>query len=121
MELICTTKDNALVATLSGELDHHNAAGIRKALEDRFAAAGVAHLIFDLSKLRFMDSSGLGILIGRYKTVAALGGKTCIAAPSEQADRLLRLAGMHKIMPVFDSVDAAAAMLKGGEAFGKQD
>lgn len=108
MELICKTTGRALVAALCGELDHHNASYVREELESRFSAAGMRNLIFDLSGLRFMDSSGLGILIGRYKTVSAIGGQTRIAAPSEQADRLLRLAGIYKIIPAYDTVSDAA-------------
>ncbi len=111
MDLICKNTGRALVAALQGELDHHNAAQVREELESRFASAGMRNLIFDLSKLRFMDSSGLGILIGRYKTVSALGGQTRIAAPSEQADKLLRLAGIYKIIPVYESVADAASGL----------
>ncbi len=111
MELTCKTTGRALVASLSGELDHHNAARVRGELESRFAAAGLQNLIFDLAELSFMDSSGLGILIGRFKTVSALGGEVRIAAPSEQAERLLRLAGIHKIIPIFPSLSEAAAGL----------
>ncbi len=111
MELVCKTTGRALVVTMRGELDHHNASRVRQELEARFSAAGVRNLIFDLSELRFMDSSGLGILIGRYKTVSALGGQTRIAAPTEQADRLLRLAGIYKIIPVFENISDAAAGL----------
>ncbi len=111
MNLTCRNTGRALVAVMEGELDHHNAAKVREELESRFAAAGMRNLIFDLSRLRFMDSSGLGILIGRYKTVSALGGQTRIAAPSEQADKLLRLAGIYKIIPVYENVSEAAAGL----------
>lgn len=111
MELICKTTGRALLAEMRGELDHHNAARVREELESRFAAAGMRNLIFDLSQLRFMDSSGLGILIGRYKTVSALGGQVRIAAPSEQADKLLRLAGIHKIIPMYENLQDAMAGL----------
>ncbi len=111
MELICKTTGRALVATLRGELDHHNASRVREELESRIASSGMRNLIFDLSQLRFMDSSGLGILIGRYKMVSALGGQTRIAAPTKEADRLLALAGIYKIIPVYESVSAAAAGL----------
>ncbi len=111
MEVVCKTTGRALVATLRGELDHHNASYVREELESRISAAGMRNLIFDLSQLRFMDSSGLGILIGRYKMIAALGGTTRIAAPSKEADKLLSLAGIYKIIPVYETVSAAAAGL----------
>lgn len=108
MDIICKTTGRAMVAMLKGELDHHSAAYVREELEARFCASGMQNLIFDLSELRFMDSSGLGILIGRYKTVSALGGQTRIAAPSKEADKLLSLAGIYKIIPVYETVAKAA-------------
>lgn len=107
MQLLCKKKGATLIATMCGELDHHNAVSVREELDHHLASIGTKNLIFDLSELRFMDSSGLGILIGRYKTVAAIGGETRIAAPSEQAARLIELAGIHKIIAVYQSVDEA--------------
>lgn len=98
---------NTLIVSLQGELDHHNADGIRDELDRRFEISGAKNLIFDLDKLKFMDSSGLGIIIGRYKTVTALGGKTSIYAPNGPANRLINLAGIHKIIPLYQSIDDA--------------
>lgn len=107
MKLLCKKNGNTLIATMSGELDHHNAVSIREELDHHLATVGTRNLVFDLSELRFMDSSGLGILIGRYKAVAALGGETRICAPSEQATRLIELAGIHKIITVCKTMDEA--------------
>lgn len=96
-----------MVVSMSGELDHHNAVTVREDIDRRFASSGAKNLIFNLEGLHFMDSSGLGILIGRYKTVSAIGGKTMIASPSDQAKRLISLAGIHKIIPVYGSINAA--------------
>ena len=62
---------------------------------------------FDLKKLKFMDSAGLGIIIGRYKNVLATGGKTFVSAPSGHTRRLLTLAGMNKIIPLCKNLDEA--------------
>lgn len=99
--------NQTLIITLDGELDHHNAVNIRKQIDERFSASHTTNMILNLSKLRFMDSSGLGILIGRYKTVSSIGGKISIVKPSPPAERLISLAGIHKIIPVYQSVDAA--------------
>ena len=108
MEIFCRTTGSALVATLQGELDHHSASFVREELEAKFSASGMRNLIFDLSKLQFMDSAGLGVLIGRYKMVSALGGQARIAAPSGEADKLLALSGIYKIIPPYKSVSDAA-------------
>ncbi len=107
MEVICKRKGRTLIATLSGELDQHNAVYVREEMDKQLGTAGIRNLIFDLSRLSFMDSSGLGIIIGRYKAVSALGGQTRIASPSEEAKRLIGLSGIHKIISVFDSVNTA--------------
>jgi len=99
--------NKTMVVSMSGELDHHNAVSVRDEIDRRFQSSGCKNLVFDLEGLQFMDSSGLGIIIGRYKSVTAIGGKTCIAAPSSQAERLINLAGIYKIIPVWGSVDAA--------------
>ena len=93
--------------SLIGELDHHNAVNVREEIDRRFSSSNSKNLVFNLQKLGFMDSSGLGILIGRYKAVSAIGGKTAIAAPSLLTKRLIVLAGVHKIIPVFQTTEEA--------------
>ncbi|MPN46237.1 Anti-sigma F factor antagonist [bioreactor metagenome] len=60
-----------------------------------------------MSKVKFMDSSGIGVIIGRYKTITALGGTTAIAAPSKEADRLLAMSGIYRIIRSYPTVDEA--------------
>ncbi|MBO4897078.1 MAG: anti-sigma factor antagonist [Clostridia bacterium] len=96
-----------LIVSLIGELDHHNAVTVREEIDRRYSSSGARNLVFNLEKLHFMDSSGLGILIGRYKIVSAMGGKTSIALPSSYTKRLIVLSGIHKIIPVYHSLDEA--------------
>lgn len=107
MHLTFKKTGQTLVVSLSGELDHHNAVNVREEIDRRFSSSNSKNLIFNLQKLAFMDSSGLGILIGRYKTVSAMGGKTAIAAPSLLTRRLIELAGVHKIIPIYDTAQEA--------------
>ena len=111
MHLTFKKLKQTLIVSLVGELDHHNAAAVREEIDRRFSSSGAKNLIFNLEKLRFMDSSGLGILIGRYKIVTATGGKTSIALPSSYTKRLIVLSGIHKIIPIYQSLDEAV----GGE------
>lgn len=107
MRLVFKKVKSTLVVTMEGELDHHNAVTVREDIDRRFISSGAKNLVFNLEKLQFMDSSGLGILIGRYKTVSAIGGKTIIVAPTPQAKRLIGLAGIHKIIPVYGNLERA--------------
>lgn len=100
------------MVSLIGELDHHNAVNIREEIDRRFSASGAKNMIFNLEHLQFMDSSGLGILIGRYKTVSAIGGKIAIVSPSVHTKRLIVLAGVHKIIPIYNTLEEAVGGAK---------
>lgn len=107
MQLRFKKTGRTLVVTLDGELDHHNAVFVREDIDRKFADAKAKNIVFNMQKLQFMDSSGLGILIGRYKAVSAIGGKTFIASPTPGAKRLIVLAGIHKIIPICKTLDEA--------------
>ncbi len=83
---------------LSGELDHGSAAQIRAELDRLIADPSVKRLIFDLSGLQFMDSSGIGMMIGRYKTMVRRGGSVAVRAGNRQVDRMMELSGLYQII-----------------------
>ena len=97
-------EQNCLVAELSGEVDHHMAAALRSVLDeeilDRGKGNGPVHLIFDFHHVTFMDSSGIGLLMGRYKLMRALGGCVTIVHAGERIQKILMLSGIHKIIPI---------------------
>lgn len=115
-----TVTKSALVVKIEGELDQHNAIALRRELDDKISL-GCDNLIFDLGALEFMDSSGIGVLIGRYKNLTALGGRAFIAATRPQVEKIIKLSAIDKIIPVYKSVDAALdaiEKIKRGEANG---
>ena len=71
-------KKNALIVRLSGELDHSAASAMRRELDALIAQTEAKKLIFDLNGLQFMDSSGIGLIIGRYKLMARRGGSVAV-------------------------------------------
>lgn len=83
---------------LSGDLDHHTAARIREELDQLIADPAVRRLVFDLSDLGFMDSSGIGMMIGRYKVMARRGGSVAVRSGGGQIDRLMELSGLYQII-----------------------
>ena len=87
-----------LTVRLSGELDHHTAAAIRQELDRLLADKRINRLIFDLRDLRFMDSSGIGMMIGRYKMMARRGGSVAVCSCGGQIDRLMELSGLYRII-----------------------
>ena len=88
----------AIVVKLMGELDHHAAAELRTAIDREFARVKALNIVFDFSALKFMDSSGIGVIIGRYKTVKSRNGNVYVTNVNETVSKLLDLAGLYKII-----------------------
>jgi stage II sporulation protein AA (anti-sigma F factor antagonist) len=86
-----------LILKLEGELDHHSAERMRKRLDNEILKSGAETIVFDLSALTFMDSSGIGVLLGRYKLFATR--KLYIVGASEGIDRILKISGVYSLIP----------------------
>ena len=100
MELNYYLTESGLVLCLSGELDECTAARIRTRLDDIITCHLTAkRVVFDLSGLRFMDSTGVGVILGRYKKYAKFL-PFFIANPSPAAHRVLGIGGIYDIMPL---------------------
>lgn len=114
MQIIFQTKEKTLIVKLIGELDHHVAGGVKERIDKKITSSAAENLIFDFSALSFMDSSGIGVVIGRYKLIKSIGGKTVIVSNTKSIDRLLNIAGIKKIISVRNDVDGAVCALKEG-------
>ena len=91
-------KKNALTVRLSGELDHSMVTAIRGELDALIAQADVKKLIFDLKGLEFMDSSGIGLIIGRYKLMAKRGGSVAVLGTDARIDQIFKMAGLYQLV-----------------------
>ena len=69
-------QENCLTIYLPREVDHHNADEIRKEADAVISRNHIRYVIFDFDRTDFMDSSGIGIIMGRYKTVSLIGGES---------------------------------------------
>lgn len=107
MKLLIEAKENMALAKLAGELDHHSAGDVRIKLENLILNKALKNLILDLSELSFMDSSGIGMIIGRYKTMIALGGKLKIVCNNKSIKRIIIMSGIKSIVEIYDEVDDA--------------
>ena len=85
-----------LIVYPQGELDHHSAQYMREELDALLSDEQIRTLIFDMRDLTFMDSSGIGVLIGRYKILSRRGGCVQVRNMSEQVDKLFTLSGLHR-------------------------
>ncbi len=104
--------DRCLVIGLNQELDHHIASLIREKADHLIEKKGVRNIIFDFNKAGFMDSSGIGAIMGRYKRVYLTGGKVAVVNVNNTVDRIIRLSGLYKLVKRYASVDEAVHCLK---------
>ncbi|MBQ6066800.1 MAG: anti-sigma factor antagonist [Clostridia bacterium] len=92
------TQDNGvLTAHLTGEIDHHSAAFMRSAVDAAFVRTSPKELVLDFSGVTFMDSSGVGLALGRYKKTREQNCTLVLAGLSERDKRMMKLSGMQKM------------------------
>jgi anti-sigma F factor antagonist len=89
---------NLLIVQVAGELDHHFADEIRMRIDAEIMKPPVRNILFDFNRLSFMDSSGIGMIMGRYKKIKALGGKAWIICNNPNATRILEMSGVFKFI-----------------------
>lgn len=99
MEIRNRIYGNIMYVTMSGELDESNALYSKTTLDDLFSQGGFNQVIIDLSELDFMDSTGVGILIGRYKKLKEKNIPIYICNPSKHAEKIFNMTGLYNIMP----------------------
>ena len=92
--------EDKLYAYVSGEIDHHSASALRQSADDLIYKYRPSNLIFDLSDIEFMDSSGLGFIMGRYALVQKLGGRATILNPGKRVEKIISLAGLERIIKI---------------------
>ena len=90
----------ALKIKLRGEIDHHSAVAVRTAIDDMIRSRRPAELIIDMSAVDFMDSSGLGLIMGRYNTMKEIGGEVIVADPTPATEKIMNLAGLERIVRI---------------------
>lgn len=105
MELLLSGKYRALIVKVRGELDHCAADTIRENADRELAKTGAVNVAFDFTEVTFMDSSGIGVIMGRYKTAKALGGHVIIYGASQNVKRIISMSGIDTIVTVSDSFE----------------
>ena len=105
-------KKECLIITTDKEIDHHSSELIRERADDLVIRNYIKHILFDFEKTEFMDSSGIGMIIGRYRMVKGIGGKVGIVNTNKNIDRIVLLSGLHKVVHTYDSFDEAIKSLE---------
>lgn len=97
MNVIIDTDDKTVIARLSGEVDHHNAKDIRSDIDLAIDRHHPRQLVLDFDGVTFMDSSGIGLVIGRYNSIKQYGGSIVIENTGSQIKKVMRLAGLDRL------------------------
>lgn len=92
--------DNYLMVRLPKEVDHHRAGYICENADRYILQENVSNVVFDFEDTRFMDSSGIGIIMGRYRKISCFGGRVYAIHTDRQIQRLINLSGLNKIVEV---------------------
>lgn len=91
-------KHDVLCIRLDGELDHHTAEELRELASKAIEENDIRHIVLNLEHLTFMDSSGLGVILGRYKQIKQVHGEMVVCAITPAIERLFDLSGLFKII-----------------------
>ncbi len=102
---------NLLVKFEMAELDHHVSRAIREEIDEILMTKSVKNIIFDFKNINFMDSSGIGVIIGRYKKISSDKGTVSVININPRVKKVFDLSGMNKIINVCSSYEEALSSL----------
>ena len=100
MEKTFVVRGTNLTIHMPKELDHHHAEEIKKEADHLLETRNIRSIIFDFEKTSFMDSSGIGLIMGRHRTMEAIGGSVIVRDPPPHIRRVIRLSGMERIAQI---------------------
>lgn len=100
---------DVLVIGLPSEVDHHSSQGMKETAQTHIKNGHVRYVIFDFEKTNFMDSSGIGVLLGQYKLMAAVRGRVAVCGVDRRIHRILDMSGIYNIAERFESIEEAIA------------
>lgn len=98
--VVYETRGDSLVVHVDGEIDHHSAVAVRTEIDERILSERPSRVLLELSSVGFMDSSGLGLIMGRYALVKRYGGTLALLDPAPAVIRIVKLAGMERMVSV---------------------
>ncbi len=107
MEIIFDVIGDTLVAELIGEIDHNQVSRGRERIDNALDNYSAINLIFDFSKVSFMDSSGIGMVLGRYRKMGEKTDNIAIVNCSKAVRNILNMAGVFSIIDYFDTKEEA--------------
>lgn len=100
-------KNDALIVCLSGEIDQYAVAVLKEKIDIEIEVTSKKNLIFDLRDVTLMDSSGIGLILGRYKLVKMYDGGVALCSASSTVKKIIDLSGINKIIPHYKKREEA--------------
>ena len=94
-----------MVIHLGEDLDHHNAVYIREMADGYVEKYPIDRIIFDFSGVEFMDSSGIGVVMGRYKQMSYVGGTVYVYGIGKNVDRIFQMSGLYKLVKQWNQAE----------------
>lgn len=107
MQLSTDIMDNHMIVKLNGELDHHTSEDVRKKIDQMYYNNNLKNIVLDMTGLNFMDSSGIGLIMGRYKNCIERKGKILIVSTSPYINRMLKMSGLLKLVNIYQTIEEA--------------
>ena len=107
MKIECKKYNKTLIVKLYGEIDHHFAEDIRDKIDREFKKQNCDNIVLDFEDINFMDSSGIGMIIGRYKLTQEKNGKICAFGLKDNAKVIFNMSGLNRLISCFDTQEEA--------------
>ena len=111
MNSLFSITGTTLTILLPAEIDHHNSEEIRREADQLIQRRNIRSILFDFSDTVFMDSSGIGMIIGRYKTMRFMGGTVAAIHVGERMRRILTMAGIYRIIDIYEGMPQQSGLL----------
>lgn len=103
LKIVTDMKQGVLLVRIEGEFDMHGADEFRRQVDNALDVSGVRNILLNLENVSFIDSSGLGVILGRYKRISLAGGQMMAAHVQPQVARILELSGLFRIIGLYDT------------------
>lgn len=111
MDVKLSKRGTTLIIRIMEDMDHHSAQYLRQKIDSELVKSTVKNIIFDFSNVNFMDSSGIGVIVGRYKNVQKLNGKAAIINANPKIMQIFEMSGILKIIPTYNDLDKAISSM----------
>lgn len=107
MNILCESKGRTLIVKVNGEIDHYSSNELKNKTDREYKQTKSKNIVFDFSGVTFMDSSGIGVIMGRYKNVISNGGVIGAVSISKELRKIFDLSGLFKIIKCYENTEIA--------------